>query len=68
MLMTLSLNRSSEDEDSRLMYGALAVSLIMHLFILYALPHLETVKEKSLITNIAQLIQPQLKHSCRFQA
>jgi protein TonB len=58
MLMTLSLNGQSVDDDSRLMYGALAVSLIMHLVILYALPRLETVKEKSPITIIAQLIQP----------
>lgn len=58
MLMTLSLNRPSVDDDSRLMYSALAVSLIMHLFILYAVPRLETDKEKPPITIIAQLIQP----------
>ncbi len=58
MLMTLSLNRPSVDDDSRLMYGALAVSIIIHLVILYALPRLETVKEKYPITIIAQLIQP----------
>lgn len=40
------------------MYGALAISLVMHLALMRALPWLETVRAKPPITIMAELLQP----------